>query len=1414
MSDQGTAAAPDSSEATRSARRRGRGLRWLGGGVAALLLLAAAAVGFVWWLLHSPAGTGWLLERVPQIDVVAPQGSLIGDFTAERLDVTVPGSGVLRLDAPRWQGLRVARGRDGRWLHIVIDSLHANRVTWLPEAQASPAAEPARAPQSLRLPLELEVRAASVDELRVGSADATPIRAVRGRVHLGAERGTRHRLQELAARVDRGTATGSLEIGADAPFPVDARARVDSVDLTPPWHADLSAQGPLEALNATAAARVQPTATHPTQSLDARAVVRPFAAWPLGELRASVNALDLSAFASAAPATSLSGEASATTSGSNVPATLKAEMTNARAGRWNEGLLPVQRFRAEVRARPDDPSVIEVQALDAELGSAKVPGGRMVGRGRWTADRWELTAELAKVRPAALDARAPVTALDGKAVVVGSGFAGGPEARVVDVKTELAGDLADPRLPRSAPRRAQLRLDAQYTPNRIEIRAAQARAGDARASLAGQLRRADEAAPWQATGRFELARFDPSLWWPGAIDSLLGDGPSRLNGQGELDLILPAAAPADAPLAIVAATRGRAALTITDSVLAGVALAGQASYANDDGRARPSLDVVAGGNRLKAHGRLAAAGSAGDEWQLAVDAPRLATLAPWLAAPRSGPAGGRSARPALSGTLTARARLAGRWPDVTSDGELQGGDLRLQDSSARRVDGRWRVGSAANAPLEGTLTIDDLDLAGRRVERAQATLAGSARAHRAELQVLSAALPPEWIDALAARTATAGSPSAPVATATPSARSVVRLVADGGLVDAAGVQAAGWRGSIGEIVARSVAAPVRTWLSARDVRGSVFWSGGPLRATLEPGSAQALGATVRWSRLEWQAGDARSAARLDVRATVDAFPVAPVLKTFQPTFGWGGDLSVTARVDVRSAPDVRVDAVVERRGGDLTVSDELGTQALGLTDLRLGVAAEGGVWHFTTAAAGGTLGVVAGAVTARTTAQTAWPDAATPIDGVLELRVANLGTWGPWVPAGWRLSGDLHASSSIGGRLGAPQYTGRLEGSNLGVRNFLEGVNVSDGRVAIALQGTTARIEQFIARAGEGTVRLEGNATFDETPTARLRLVAERFEMLGRVDRRIVTSGAATLRLDAKTLALDGQFKVDEGLVDFTRSDAPRLGDDVVVVRRPAAASAPTAPAAVQTASPAPALPGAQPASRTVALDLRVGMGERMRVRGRGLDAGLRGELHITSPNGRLAVEGTLSAVDGTYQAYGQKLAIARGILTFVGPVENPRLDILAVRPDLDVRVGVTVGGTALNPRIRLFSEPEMSDLDKLSWLVLGREAATTGGADTALLQQAALALLSGEGPGVTDRLIQSIGLDTVGIRQSEGAVKDTIVSLGKQISKRWYVGYEHGLNTTTGTWQLIYRVAQRVTIRAQAGGDNAIDINWTVRWR
>jgi translocation and assembly module TamB len=241
----------------------------------------------------------------------------------------------------------------------------------------------------------------------------------------------------------------------------------------------------------------------------------------------------------------------------------------------------------------------------------------------------------------------------------------------------------------------------------------------------------------------------------------------------------------------------------------------------------------------------------------------------------------------------------------------------------------------------------------------------------------------------------------------------------------------------------------------------------------------------------------------------------------------------------------------------------------------------------------------------------------------------------------------------------------------------------------------------------------------------------------------------------------------------------------------------------------------AAPAGEVLAtdVDLRVDLGQQLRLRGRGLDTLLRGQLRVTTPGGQLAVKGVVRAEEGSYSAYGQNLRIERGNLVFSGDVTTPVLDVLALRADIDERVGVVVTGSAVNPRVRLYSEPALDEFDTLTWLVLGRAPEGLGRDDTALLQRAALALWAGEGSD-SNGFLQLLGLDELSLsRADSGGVNATIVSLGKQISQRIYVGYEHALGAATGTLQLIYRVANRVTLRARTGEENAVDVIWTWRW-
>ena len=191
-----------------------------------------------------------------------------------------------------------------------------------------------------------------------------------------------------------------------------------------------------------------------------------------------------------------------------------------------------------------------------------------------------------------------------------------------------------------------------------------------------------------------------------------------------------------------------------------------------------------------------------------------------------------------------------------------------------------------------------------------------------------------------------------------------------------------------------------------------------------------------------------------------------------------------------------------------------------------------------------------------------------------------------------------------------------------------------------------------------------------------------------------------------------------------------------------------------------------------------------------------------------------------------QQLDVEEGLLRFVGPVDNPALDILAIRPAIAQRVGVQIVGTAQSPVVRLYAEPELAESEKLAWLVLGRSGAS-GGAEAAMLQQAALALLGGKGGGLSGGLTQALGLDEISVRGAANTADSTTaggnaalgttgataatVMVGKRLSRDFYVTYERSLSGTLGTLSIFYDLSRRFTLRAQTGEQSAVDLIFTV---
>lgn len=1426
-------------------------------GLCSLGLLLSALGSALWWAVRTEEGSAWLVSRLPGVAVTAPRGTLWGDFEAARVVLTLSGTDQVVLTGLGWRGLHLARsGAPGVWARLLATELQASRVDVL----MAPSDEPMTAPAHLHLPLQIDVEALQIGVLQASALGNHPLRDLRARVQLGAADGAEHRLEALSATWDRLRASGTARIATRTPFEIDLNLAVSQAQAPPAasatpapaapqaappmdlaaWQATLALAGPLDTPTLKASVQSPATAAHPAQSLTAQAGLRPFAAWPVADLQAQTRALDLSALSHSAPITALTGDVTVQSMAIDRPISAHVNLSNDLAGRWNDGFVPLRQLTADLSARADDPSTVELKTFAAEFGTRTQVGGSLTGSGRWRADRSTLTATLHALQPSLLDARAPAMSIGGPlslAVVTPtsapttpvSGAASSPNIAAaaaspqIELQLDLTGALSSSvgsGQVETAGKTVQLKLDAVADAQRLTLREARSSAGGALATLVGEAHRTAASEPWQAKGRATLVDFDPLPWWPGRTDSPWRRGTHRINATGDFDLTLPTHG--DAP---PTAWSGSAQLALVNSIIGGTPIEGQASLRSvDSNHAEAALALQVAGNQLHAQGRFdttaraSAARGSTDRWSINLEAPAVAAFEPlWRLVRAPG------ADVTLAGAVQASATLDGRWPEVSTQGEVNAVGLRVGAITIQQTRARWNAGTAKDAAVDVDASLSQLKLlskpspnapasASPGMDSAQLTVKGSAGEHAVELRTSSNALPPAWADTVQGTAAAQPAPNVPGPS--PAARSALLLQARGGLIDLAQQQVAGWRGRVQRLDLKASHGNAAPWISASDIDIEAVWAGAPAHLTVQPGQADVLGAAMRWSQLSWQAaGGIAQPARIDAQLAFDPLPIAPLLARLQPGFGWGGDLTMGGRFEAHTDGGLNASLVLERGQGDLTVTDEISTQSLGLTNLRFALNATDGVWTFAQYLNGKTLGVLAGAVLVRTSPEALWPTPDATIEGAAELDVANLGAWGTWVPTGWRLGGQMKTSAVFSGRFGAPEITGSIQGSALSARNFLEGVNISDGEVLISLQGSGARIERFTAKGGAGSLRVDGSATLGESPSANLQLKADRFVLLGRVDRRIVTSGAAQLAFERDALSVNGGFAIDEGLIDFTRSDAPTLSDDVQVVR--AAASGVTLGAQDETpgaGDAAPPLP--TPAtSRNVALDLKIGLGKKLRLRGRGIETGLRGDLRLTAPGGRLAINGTIAAAGGTYAAYGQKLTIDRGQITFNGPPENPQLNIEATRPNIDIRVGVQVTGTAQNPRIRLFSEPEVSEVDKLSWLALGRASDGLGSADTALLQTAALALLAGEGEGITDQFTKAIGLDELTLKQNQGEVRETVISLGKQLSRRWYVGYERGLNATAGSFQLIYRIARSFTLRAQSGFENSLDVIWTWRW-
>lgn len=470
-----------------------------------------------------------------------------------------------------------------------------------------------------------------------------------------------------------------------------------------------------------------------------------------------------------------------------------------------------------------------------------------------------------------------------------------------------------------------------------------------------------------------------------------------------------------------------------------------------------------------------------------------------------------------------------------------------------------------------------------------------------------------------------------------------------------------------------------------------------------------------------------------------------------------------------------------------------------------------------------------------------WQLAATaPWQGSLQAEVSDLTWLGPLLADGVTTGGHLAADLQLAGTPARPVTAGHLRGAALQLHLVDQGVRLEGGE----LQATLADNRLQVARltfdsplqappralhlaAGDalgdltgkpGRLEISGEMRLDAAgATADSAALDVRLDRLGAFqnpEQWVVLSGNGRVDWRNGGLGMAAKLAVDAGYWQLARLGTPQLSDDVVI--KSAATNAPP------------------PVRPRLALDVETDLGRHFHFRGAGLQSRLAGSVRLKAEGRDLPrASGSIRTVGGRFDAYGQQLEIERGILNFAGLLENPSLNVRAVRKGLAVEPGVEVSGTAKRPVVRLVSDPEMADAEKLSWLVLGHGSEQGGAGDASVLLSAAGAILGGEAGGVVQQLKRTFGLDEFGVRSGQvgdsgsrqatsrvvgsgvtgASAGEQIVSVGKRLSSNVLLSYEQALGKTESVVKLTVRLTRGVSVIGRAGSDNAVDLFYNFRF-
>jgi len=304
-----------------------------------------------------------------------------------------------------------------------------------------------------------------------------------------------------------------------------------------------------------------------------------------------------------------------------------------------------------------------------------------------------------------------------------------------------------------------------------------------------------------------------------------------------------------------------------------------------------------------------------------------------------------------------------------------------------------------------------------------------------------------------------------------------------------------------------------------------------------------------------------------------------------------------------------------------------------------------------------------------------------------------------------------------------------------------------------------------------------GAISWEESLMINLNLNAEAIPLVFPPQSVMSISPDLNFHLNNKTFTISGDINVIEGSFNIEKLpvDSVPLSNDVIIADHKSKESL------------------KKSSSYDIKTDIKVNIAKAFNISGQGLQSKLFGDLHISQKDKQpLQLFGRIQSNKGTYQAYGQKLQIEKGELTFNGPINNPYLNLRAGRhiKAKDIDVGIEITGLADSLTMELFSSPTMETPEVLSYLVRGQPLAAGANNSSAA---ASLFVRFGvtNSLGLFDQLekiplINNIAVDTEG--QGEQTQATVSGYIGDNVYLKYGIGVYEPINELTVRMYLFNR--------------------------